>query len=68
VYKPAMLHTKAVKIIVEGRGSFFAPELVDAFLDLQHAFQNIAHRYADTEDELAEKVDFAISAIGQDLS
>ncbi len=67
VYKPAMLHTKAVKIIVEGRGSFFAPELVDAFLELQHAFQNIAHRYADSEDELAEKADFAISAIGPNM-
>ena len=67
VYKPAMLHSKAVKIIVEGRGSFFAPELVDAFLELQHAFQNIAHRYADTEDDLAEKADFAISAIGPEL-
>ena len=68
VYKPAMLHTKAVKIIVEGRGSFFAPELVDAFLELQHAFQDIAHRYADSEVELAEKVDFAISAIGPELA
>jgi putative two-component system response regulator len=67
VYKPAMLHTKAVEIIVEGRGGFFAPELVDAFLELQHAFQNIAHRYADSEAELAEKVDFAITAIGPDL-
>jgi putative two-component system response regulator len=67
VYKPAMLHTKAVKIIVEGRGTFFAPELVDAFLKLQHAFQDIAHRYADSEADLAEKADFAISAIGPDF-
>jgi putative two-component system response regulator len=64
VYKPAMLHSKAVEIIVNGCGSFFAPELVDAFLELQHAFQNIAHRYADSADDLAEKVDFAISAMG----
>jgi len=40
---------------------------VDAFLELQHAFQNIAHRYADSEDELAEKADFAISAIGPNM-
>ena len=64
VYKPAMLHAKAVQIIVAGRGSFFAPELVDAFLELQHAFQHIAQRYADSADDLAGKVDFAISAIG----
>ncbi len=64
VYKPAMPHAKAAQIIVEGSGTFFAPELVDAFLELQHAFQSIANRYADSADDLAGKVDFAISAIG----
>jgi putative two-component system response regulator len=67
VYKPAMLHSKAAAIIVEGRGSFFAPELVDAFLALQNEFQNIARHYADTEADLAEKLDFAISAIGPEM-
>ncbi len=64
VYKKAMTHAQAEKIIVEGRNSFFAPELVDAFLALGAEFQAVAHRYADSADELAQKVDFAISAIG----
>ena len=64
VYKPAMLHSKAARIIIEGSGKFFAPELVSAFWELQDAFQKIAHRYADSEEDLAEKSDFAISAIG----
>jgi hypothetical protein len=34
---------------------------------LQTEFQNIARHYADTEADLAEKLDFAISAIGPDL-
>ena len=65
VYKKAMTHAQAEKIIVEGRNSFFAPELVDAFLALGAEFQAVAHRYADSADELAQKVDFAISAIGE---
>jgi putative two-component system response regulator len=64
IYKPGMSHAKAATIIEQGRGSFFAPELVDAFHHLSAEFQAVAYRYADTEDELAEKVDFVISAIG----
>jgi len=64
VYKQGMSHAEAEKIIVQGRGTFFDPELVDAFVQLGDAFQRVALRYADTADELAEKADFAISAIG----
>jgi len=67
IYKPAMLHSKAVEIIVEGRGIFFAPEIVDAFLELQISFHDIAKDYADSESELAEKRDFAITAMGSNL-
>ncbi len=64
VYKPAMSQAKAAEIIVDGRGTFFAPELVDAFLALLPQFDMVAHRYADTDDDLAIKAQFAISAIG----
>lgn len=47
VYKPAMAHQEAVRIITEGRGSHFDPEVVDAFLACEEAFIEIANRYAD---------------------
>jgi len=64
VYKPAFSHAKASAMIVEGSGTFFDPAVVEAFLAQEAAFEAVARRYADTALELAEKADFAISAIG----
>jgi PAS domain S-box-containing protein len=38
-YKKAFSHNKAKKIIVEGRGSHFAPDIVDAFLAQEELFK-----------------------------
>jgi putative two-component system response regulator len=51
VYKPPMPHEKAVRIIVEGKGSHFDPDVVDAFLQLEAVFRNIALTFADYEEE-----------------
>ena len=55
VYKEGMPHEKAVAIIREGRGGHFDPDMVDAFLELDGAFQEIAARYMDSDDDLAAK-------------
>ena len=47
VYKDGMPHDKAVAIIVEGRGSHFDPDIVDAFAAITGEFREIADRYAD---------------------
>ncbi|MDD4880520.1 MAG: two-component system response regulator [Gallionellaceae bacterium] len=47
VYKPALSFEQARAIIVEGRGSQFDPDVVDAFLARQDEFVAIANRYAD---------------------
>ncbi|MFU8764205.1 MAG: HD-GYP domain-containing protein [Haliea sp.] len=47
VYKAAMSREAAAKMIVDGRGSHFDPDLVDAFLSCQDEFQAIADRYRD---------------------
>jgi response regulator RpfG family c-di-GMP phosphodiesterase len=52
VYKAGMPHEKAIEIIIEGRGSHFDPDIVDAFLQVQDLVLDIAHRFADTDDEL----------------
>lgn len=50
VYKPAMSHDKAAGIIQEGRGTQFAPDVVDAFLRVQDDFRTIADALRDVED------------------
>lgn len=46
VYKPAFSHEKARNIIVEGRGTHFDPDVVDAFLELETTFQEVAIEFA----------------------
>ena len=47
VYKPAMTHEEAMRIILEGRGRHFDPDIVDAFAAIADEFAEIARRYAD---------------------
>jgi len=51
VYKPPFPHEKAVEIIVEGKGRHFDPDIVDAFLELEDTFRNIALTFADYDEE-----------------
>jgi putative two-component system response regulator len=51
VYKPPLSHEEAVKIIQDGRGGHFDPDIVDAFLELENTFRNIALTYADFDEE-----------------
>ena len=51
VYKPPFPHEKAVEIIVEGKGKHFDPDIVDAFLQLEDTFRNIALTFADYDEE-----------------
>ncbi len=47
VYKPAFAHEKVRNIIVEGRGgAHFDPDVVDAFLELETTFQEVAIEFA----------------------
>jgi response regulator RpfG family c-di-GMP phosphodiesterase len=47
VYKDALPHDAAVKIIVEARGRHFDPDVVGAFTDVAGEFEAIAGRYLD---------------------
>lgn len=48
VYKPALPHEEAVRILREKRGSHFDPDVVDAFLEAREEFRGIAVRFAGT--------------------
>jgi len=47
VYKPAFSHEKSKAIILEGRGGHFDPDIVDAFIAIEHEFISIAQSYKD---------------------
>jgi putative two-component system response regulator len=51
VYKPPFSHEKAVQIILEGKGTHFDPDIVDAFIKLEDTFRNIALTFADYDEE-----------------
>jgi putative two-component system response regulator len=55
VYKEPMSHDEAVEIIVAGRAQHFDPDIVDAFIEIQDSFREIAERYADGDIELEKK-------------
>jgi putative two-component system response regulator len=57
VYKEPFTLEQATTIILEGRGSHFDPDVVDAFLVERDVFQAIAARYVDTDEDLARKAD-----------
>ena len=47
VYKPAFTHETAVELIRQGSGEHFDPDIVDAMLAIEEAFDAIAQRHAD---------------------
>lgn len=57
VYKEGMPHPKAATIILEGKGSHFDPDIVDAFVAIQDEFQAIAARFVDTDNDLEKKAE-----------
>ncbi len=56
IYKRAMSHEGAVQIMLEGRGTHFDADILDAFIAIQTEFLAIAQRFADTEVDMARKM------------
>ncbi|MGV7222970.1 MAG: CHASE2 domain-containing protein [Nitrospinales bacterium] len=61
VYKPPFSHEKAIEIIIEGKGTHFDPDIVDAFLKIEEKFRQIAIKYADSEEERLALTSYDIS-------
>ena len=47
-YKQQLSHEEAVRIIIEEEGSHFDPAVVEAFLNVNESFRQIALKYADS--------------------
>ena len=65
VYREGMPHDQAVGVIFGERGSHFDPDMVDAFIEIQDEFSDIAQRYADTEDDMQAKIEYMANAIAE---
>jgi putative two-component system response regulator len=52
-YKDPMTHEEAVQIIIDGRGTHFDPDIVDAFLACQDEFVRISNQYADVPEDFS---------------
>ncbi len=51
VLQSTFTHSKAVTIITEGKGQHFDPDMVNAFLEIQEEFRQIALEFADFDEE-----------------
>jgi cyclic di-GMP phosphodiesterase len=47
LYKPAYPHAQAVAEIVAGRGTYFDPDVIDAFCALDAEFMQIARSHTE---------------------
>jgi putative two-component system response regulator len=55
VYKEGMSHETAVRLIAEGKGSHFDPDVVDAFMLIHEEFRAIARRFVDPDRSIEPK-------------
>ena len=65
VYKDGVTHDKAVQIIFSERGAHFDPDMVDAFIEIQDTFAEIAQRYGDTDADMQHKIEYMANAIAE---
>ncbi len=65
VYKDGVPHDKAVQIIFSERGAHFDPDMVDAFIEIQDTFDAIAKRFADTDADMQQKIEYMANAIAE---
>lgn len=63
VYKPAISHLEAVRIILENKGLHFDPDVVDAFVRCNDEFHRISQIHADDENDFRKRIDYLEKAI-----
>lgn len=56
VYKSGMGYAEAAAIIIEGSGTHFDPDVVDAFVAIQGEFIEIAEKYSDRVGQFSDRV------------
>jgi response regulator RpfG family c-di-GMP phosphodiesterase/signal transduction histidine kinase len=64
VYKPALPHRAAVRIMAQGRGTHFDPDVLDAFLAIEGRFREVADQFRDSESDQEELRRKALEGLG----
>ena len=59
-YKAPNSHEKAVEIIVEGKGTHFDPDVVDAFVKIHVEFRSIAAQFPDDDADMVAQAERVI--------
>ena len=65
IYRQGLSHEAAVGIIFGERGQHFDPDVVDAFMELTVEFEAVARRFADTDRDMQNKIDYMANAIAE---
>lgn len=65
VYRAGVAHDRAMQLLFQERGGQFAPDMVDALIEVQHEFAEIARRWADSETDLQQQIDYLAKAIAE---
>jgi putative two-component system response regulator len=58
-------HEDALQVIFSERASHFDPDVVDAFIEVSPEFAAIAQRFADTDDDMQQKIEYLANAIAE---
>lgn len=67
VYKERISHEAAARVILDGRGSHFDPDIVDAFAQIHEEFRGIAERYPDSDDDIQQKIEYLAQAVAVEV-
>ncbi len=65
IYRQGVAPDTAVGIIFGERGQHFDPDVVDAFMELTVEFEDVARRFADTDRDMQNKIDYMANAIAE---
>jgi putative two-component system response regulator len=66
IYKEGMSHEKALQIILDGSGTHFDSDVVDAFQELAEEFKAVATQFADGETDMERKRHYFAQATGKE--
>jgi len=65
IYRQGITHEAAVGVIFAERGEHFDPEVVDAFMDCVVEFDAVAKRFADSDQDMQNKIEYMANAIAE---
>jgi putative two-component system response regulator len=65
IYRQGVSYEAAVGVIFSERGQHFDPDVVDAFMELTVEFEDVARRFADTEQDMQNKIEYMANAIAE---